>query len=90
MRKTRRKTHRCCVEISGEDEKRLDRYEGCPSYYYKRELPVEVFPIGGGEPVPLTAMVYVMADGHELREPSPGYYKVLADGYRIFISRCTS
>ena len=71
-------------EISGEDEKRLDRYEGCPSYYYKRELPVEVFPIGGGEPVPLTAMVYVMADGHELREPSPGYYKVLADGYRDF------
>ena len=27
-------------EISGEDEKRLDRYEGCPSYYYKRELSV--------------------------------------------------
>ena len=71
-------------EISEQDEKNLDRYEGYPVYYRKRELPVEVFPIGGGEPVKLTAMVYLMADGHPLREPSEGYYQVLADGYRDF------
>ena len=29
-------------------------------------------------------MVYLMADGHPLREPSEGYYQVLADGYRDF------
>ena len=71
-------------EISEQDEKNLDRYEGYPVYYRKRELPVEVFPIGGGEPVNLTAMVYLMAGGHPLREPSEGYYQVLADGYRHF------
>ena len=41
-------------EISQEDEKRLDRYEGYPAYYYKKELPVTVFPIDGGEPMELT------------------------------------
>lgn len=71
-------------EISEADEKRLDCYEGYPNYYYKKELPVEVFPIDGGEPVQLTAMVYIMADGHELREPTPEYYRVLAQGYLDF------
>lgn len=71
-------------EISEQDEKSLDRYEGYPAYYYKRELPVEVFPMDGGEPVQLTAMVYIMVDGHELREPTPDYYRVLAQGYHDF------
>ena len=70
--------------ISEADEKNLDRYEGYPAYYFKRELPVEVFPLEGGDPIRLTAMVYLMADGHPLAEPSPAYYKVLADGYRAF------
>lgn len=71
-------------EISERDEKNLDRYEGYPDYYYKRELPVEVFPLNGGEPKTLTAMAYIMADGHPLAEPYPFYYKVLAEGYRAF------
>ena len=74
LNRIRKKTHRCWYrKISEQDEKNLDRYEGYPVYYRKRELPVEVFPIGGGEPVNLTAMVYLMADGHPLREPSEGY-----------------
>ena len=71
-------------EISEQDEKNLDRYEGYPVYYYKREIPVEVFPMDGNEPVQLTAMVYIMADGHPLAEPSPSYYGVLEGGYRRF------
>lgn len=70
--------------ISETDEKNLDHYEGYPAYYFKRELPVEVFPLEGRDPIRLTAMVYLMADGHPLAEPSPAYYKVLADGYRAF------
>ena len=51
LNRIRKKTHRCWYgEISEQDEKNLDRYEGYPVYYRKRELPVEVFPIGGGEP----------------------------------------
>ena len=71
-------------EISKEDEKRLDRYEGYPAYYYKRELPVTVFPIVGGEPMELTAMAYIMTEGHERREPMQSYYEVIEQGYREF------
>lgn len=71
-------------EISQEDEKHLDRYEGYPTYYYKKELPVTVFPIEGGEPIDLIAMAYIMTEGHELREPMQSYYEVLEQGYREF------
>lgn len=71
-------------KISEEDEKNLDRYEGYPNYYYKKELEVEVTPLEGGEPVKLTAMVYIMADDHKKREPDRNYYKVLRDGYLNF------
>ena len=71
-------------EISERDEQRLDRYEGFPSFYYKKDLEVETFPMGGGEPVMLTAMVYIMDEKHICGIPSPYYYKVLKDGYEAF------
>lgn len=71
-------------EISEKDERNLDRYEGYPSYYYKKNLQVETFPLDGGEPLLLTAMVYIMADGRRLAEPFSSYYKVLEDGYKAF------
>ncbi|MCD8196101.1 MAG: gamma-glutamylcyclotransferase [Lachnospiraceae bacterium] len=71
-------------EISERDEERLDRYEGYPSYYYKQDLELEVFPIGGGEPVTLTAMVYLMTEGRRLAAPYPDYYGILEEGYKRF------
>lgn len=71
-------------EISERDEKRLDRYEGFPTFYFKKDLVVETFPLEGGEAKTLTAMVYIMADGHPLGAPSSYYYRVLADGYKAF------
>ena len=71
-------------EISDRDERNLDLYEGFPHYYRKQELPAVVTPLDGGESVRLTAMVYIMADGHKKREPDASYYKVLLDGYRAF------
>ena len=68
-------------EISERDEKRLDRYEGFPSFYYKKDLEVEVNPMGGGEAMELTAMVYIMGERYICSAPSPFYYKVLKDGY---------
>ena len=56
-------------EISEWDERSLDRYEGYPSFYYKKDLEVETFPLEGGEPETLTAMVYIMAEGHRLGAP---------------------
>ena len=71
-------------EISSRDEKRLDAYEGYPRYYYKHELEVETFPLDGGAPVNLTAMVYIMTEGFDCGEPSQFYYKILEDGYKAF------
>ena len=71
-------------EISDADEKSLDCYEGYPTYYYKRELPVLVTPLDGGAPRELTAMVYIMDEKHTFRMPSLYYYDVLHRGYRTF------
>lgn len=71
-------------EISEKDEHNLDRYEGYPHYYFKKDVEVEVFPTEGGEPVKLTAMVYIMQEGRPLCEPYPSYYKTLKQGYEAF------
>ena len=71
-------------EISDTDEKNLDRYEGYPIYYYKRELPVTVTPLDGGAPRELTAMVYIMDEKQPFQMPSLYYYDVLYRGYRAF------
>ena len=71
-------------EISSRDEKRLDAYEDYPRYYYKQELEVETFPMDGGAPDNLTAMVYIMTEGFECGDPSQYYYSILEDGYKAF------
>ena len=41
--------------------------------------------LDGKHPEEITAMVYVMAEGHDrLEMPSKGYFSVLAEGYREF------
>lgn len=32
---------------------------------------------------PVDAMFYVMTEGHELCEPSPSYYAVIREGYKM-------
>lgn len=76
--------HGLLWEITPACERSLDRYEGFPSFYYKKDLEVETFPLEGGEPETLTAMVYIMTEGHRLGAPSDYYYKVLEDGYKAF------
>lgn len=70
-------------EISPSDEESLDRYEGYPSLYYKKEMTLNVRMMGTGEEKKLDAMVYIM-DGRRLAAPTGYYYKVLADGYEAF------
>ena len=62
-------------EISDEDEKNLDRYEGFPRYYVKKEWKVKMN--DGSE---IKGMVYVM----NLIRPQPptiGYYNGIFDAY---------
>ena len=71
-------------EISAGDEESLDRYEGYPMYYVKKEFPVTMTNLEGRNPVDITAMAYVMTEGHSLRKPSSSYYRVLEEGYKAF------
>ncbi|WP_312444622.1 gamma-glutamylcyclotransferase family protein [Lacrimispora sp.] len=62
-------------EISREDERRLDRYEGYPKFYYKKELSVLV----NGET--RNAMVYIMDERNPQNKPGNNYYGILARAY---------
>ena len=71
-------------EISDRDEEYLDAYEGFPSYYFKRDLEVTLTDLKGKRPRQVTAMVYIMTEGHNVRMPMKGYVDVLAEGYERF------
>ena len=72
-------------EISERDEKNLDLYEGYPRYYVKKELRITMTDLDGKNPQGISAMVYVMAEGHDyLQIPMKGYYDVLVKGYEQF------
>ena len=71
-------------EISGRDENNLDLYEGYPSYYYKQDMAVTMTDLDGKNPQEITAMVYLMNDGHPIRTPMKGYYDTLEEGYTRF------
>ena len=63
-------------EITPEDEKALDVYEGYPSFYGKETMDLLL----DGRTVP--AMVYVMTPGHRPGYPSDIYYNTIHDGYK--------
>ena len=65
-------------EISKADEANLDRYEGYPNFYYKKELEVVV------EGNKLQAMVYIMDEKRQLGQPSRRYYRILELAYERF------
>ena len=71
-------------EISAGYEKRLDLYEGVPSYYYKQDMTLTMTDLDGRNPQEVTAMVYLMADGHPIRTPMKSYYSTLEEGYQRF------
>lgn len=61
--------------IQPEDEKSLDRYEGYPDFYEKKNMEIVL----NGSTV--SAMVYVMTPGHELGIPSERYKISIEEGY---------
>jgi hypothetical protein len=71
-------------EISDRDEKRLDMYEGYPSYYTKQDMTVAMTDLDGKNPQEITAMVYLMEKGHGIRVPYRDYLDTLAEGYERF------
>lgn len=71
-------------EISEADERNLDFYEGWPDYYRKEDLTVTMTDLDGKHPQEITAMAYLMNEGHPFRTPMKGYYDILEEGYTRF------
>lgn len=64
--------------ISRTDEKRLDRYEGFPAFYYKKDVKVQT---GNGT---ITGLVYIMHEDRHCGMPFPWYYEQMDRDYRKF------
>lgn len=70
-------------EVSAENEDALDRYEGFPTFYYKRNMNINV-KFKDGTVERRAAFVYVMHEERPLGEPSQAYVDVCREGYREF------
>ena len=71
-------------EVSLADELKLDRYEGFPSFYYKKEMRIPVKDIRTGKVRQRDAFVYVMHEDRKLGIPTDMYVRTCIEGYRDF------
>lgn len=70
--------------VNEADIKSLDRYEGYPSFYYKKEIEVEVRGVKTGKVYHKKAFVYIMHEDRQLGIPSKEYFDTCLVGYLDF------
>ncbi|MBQ3426003.1 MAG: gamma-glutamylcyclotransferase [Clostridia bacterium] len=70
--------------VEPDDELALDRYEGYPSLYYKKDMTVTVKDINTGAERTVDAFVYIMHKEHKCSVPSWSYLQTCIEGYRSF------
>ena len=71
-------------EVSAEEERALDRYEGYPSFYYKTEMTLEVKGFRTGKLRRRRAFVYIMREERPYGIPTSSYLSTCGQGYRFF------
>ena len=71
-------------EVAESDEAALDRYEGFPVFYYKKELRLRCRGIRSGRSRIVTAFVYIMDETRTLGRPTDYYLRVCREGYEQF------
>lgn len=77
----------CCVPVliyrmTVEDEMKLDRFEGYPKYYYKREFLLPVWGFNGRKKkLRRNCIAYIMHEYRLLGEPDEDYFSLLDGGY---------
>ena len=71
-------------DVTPADEAKLDRYEGYPSFYYKKELVLDIKGIKTGKVRRRTVFVYIMHEERPLGLPSMSYVETCLEGYRDF------
>ena len=70
--------------VTDQDELALDRYEGFPSFYYKKELELPITGIKTGKVRRRKVFVYIMHEDRPFGVPSSFYMRICAEGYRYF------
>lgn len=70
--------------VTAGDERALDRYEGFPTFYYKKGLTLPVRGVNGGETRILDTFVYIMHEDRELGMPTQYYVQICREGYEAF------
>jgi hypothetical protein len=71
-------------EVTEADEKSLDRYEGFPGFYYKKDLRITYRGIRTGRSRTVTAFAYVMHEERPVGVPSNFYMRTCIAGYDAF------
>ena len=70
--------------VTETDEAALDRYEGFPDFYYKREMKVRYKGIRSGRYRTTTAFVYIMHEDRPIGITSDYYMRTCLKGYDTF------
>lgn len=65
-------------EVDEQDERRLDVYEGYPTFYRKEYIPITI----NGEQV--EALIYIMNDVRDVQPPTRIYLETCIQGYKDF------
>lgn len=71
-------------ETQESDELSLDRYEGCPHFYYKTEMTLPIKGIKSNKIRIRKAYVYIMHEDRKLGIPSKDYVRTCYKGYMKF------
>ena len=71
-------------ETTAEDEFALDRYEGYPTFYYKKELVLPIKGIKTGKVRNRKVYVYIMHEDRPIGIPTKSYVKTCIEGYHNF------
>ena len=70
--------------VTEEDEAALDRYEGFPPFYYKKEMELPLKGIKTGKVRLRKVFVYIMHEDRPLGVPSGFYMETCRQGYQSF------
>lgn len=71
-------------EVTEENEKALDRYEGFPTFYYKKEMVLPIKGIRSGKVRKRKVFVYIMHEDRPIGIPGNFYVRVCMEGYDAF------
>jgi len=71
-------------EVDAVDEEALDRYEGYPSFYYKKDIDVNLTLFDTGRKKKIKAFVYIMHEERPSGVPTRRYLATCLTGYDNF------